>query len=87
MQSVYVRKVTMIQDQFVKALQIHLSQHENGARLTDILTWSVIFISFYLWKFNFCTPISNSVFILYNESFIYYQVMRTYLEVKYHDFQ
>ncbi|EFO25146.2 nuclear Hormone Receptor family member [Loa loa] len=37
--SVYVRKVSIIQDQFVKALQIHLSQHENGARLTDILTW------------------------------------------------
>lgn len=39
--SVYIRKVSIIQDQFVKALQIHLSQHENGARLTDILTWSV----------------------------------------------
>ncbi|VDM98078.1 unnamed protein product [Thelazia callipaeda] len=37
--SVYIRKVSLIQDQFVKALQIHLSQHENGARLTDILTW------------------------------------------------
>ncbi|VDN91119.1 unnamed protein product [Brugia pahangi] len=37
--SVYVRRVSLIQDQFVKALQIHLSQHENGARLTDILTW------------------------------------------------
>uniref|UniRef100_A0AAF5Q5Y9 NR LBD domain-containing protein n=1 Tax=Wuchereria bancrofti TaxID=6293 RepID=A0AAF5Q5Y9_WUCBA len=37
--SVYVRKVSLIQDQFVKALQIHLSQRENGARLTDILTW------------------------------------------------
>ncbi|MCP9263021.1 Hormone receptor 4 [Dirofilaria immitis] len=37
--SVYIRKVSIIQDQFVKALQIHLSQHENGARLTDILTW------------------------------------------------
>lgn len=23
----------------MKALQIHLSQHEDGARLTDILTW------------------------------------------------
>lgn len=39
MRSVYIRKVSIIQDQFVKALQIHLSQHENGARLTDILTW------------------------------------------------
>lgn len=39
MQMSYVRKVSQIQDQFVKALQIHLSQHENGARLTDILTW------------------------------------------------
>ncbi|VDP12740.1 unnamed protein product [Onchocerca flexuosa] len=37
--NVYIRKVSIIQDQFVKALQIHLSQHENGARLTDILTW------------------------------------------------
>jgi hypothetical protein len=32
-------RVSLIQDQFVKALQIHLSQHEDGARLTDILTW------------------------------------------------
>ncbi|VDN53626.1 unnamed protein product [Dracunculus medinensis] len=39
MQTAYIRKVSIIQDQFVKALQIHLSQHENGARLTDILTW------------------------------------------------
>ncbi|KHN74655.1 Nuclear hormone receptor family member nhr-91 [Toxocara canis] len=38
-QTAYIRKVSIIQDQFVKALQIHLSQHENGARLTDILTW------------------------------------------------
>lgn len=46
--SVYVRKVSIIQDQFVKALQIHLSQHENGARLTDILTWFIfICINYY----------------------------------------
>lgn len=32
-------RVSLIQDQFVKALQIHLSQQEDGARLTDILTW------------------------------------------------
>lgn len=32
-------RVSLIQDQFVKALQIHLSQQEYGARLTDILTW------------------------------------------------
>ncbi|VDK65060.1 unnamed protein product [Onchocerca ochengi] len=42
--NVYIRKVSVIQDQFVKALQIHLSQHENGARLTDILTWFILFI-------------------------------------------
>jgi hypothetical protein len=32
-------RVSLIQDQFVKALQIHLSQQVDGARLTDILTW------------------------------------------------
>ncbi|WKY17205.1 hypothetical protein Q1695_001655 [Nippostrongylus brasiliensis] len=37
--SVFVRKVTYIQDQFVKALQIHLIQNQEGARLSDILTW------------------------------------------------
>ncbi|KAH7727870.1 nuclear Hormone Receptor family member [Aphelenchoides avenae] len=35
----YVRKVSIIQDQFIKALQIHLSQCVNGPRLSDILTW------------------------------------------------
>ncbi|KAI1724298.1 zinc finger, c4 type (two domains) domain-containing protein [Ditylenchus destructor] len=35
----FFRKVSIIQDQFVKALQIHLSQCENGPRLSDILTW------------------------------------------------
>ncbi|TKR73046.1 hypothetical protein L596_020403 [Steinernema carpocapsae] len=39
LQSGYLRKVSLIQDQFVKALQIHLSQTENGGRITDILTW------------------------------------------------
>uniref|UniRef100_A0A0N4ZKI1 Nuclear receptor n=1 Tax=Parastrongyloides trichosuri TaxID=131310 RepID=A0A0N4ZKI1_PARTI len=34
-----IKKVGIIQDQFVKALQIHLSQCEDGPRLTDILTW------------------------------------------------
>uniref|UniRef100_A0A0K0FDQ2 Nuclear receptor subfamily 6 group A member 1 (inferred by orthology to a human protein) n=1 Tax=Strongyloides venezuelensis TaxID=75913 RepID=A0A0K0FDQ2_STRVS len=34
-----IKKVSIIQDQFVKALQIHLSQCEDGPRLTDILTW------------------------------------------------
>uniref|UniRef100_A0AC35UE51 Nuclear receptor domain-containing protein n=1 Tax=Rhabditophanes sp. KR3021 TaxID=114890 RepID=A0AC35UE51_9BILA len=34
-----IKKVSTIQDQFVKALQIHLSQCEDGPRLTDILTW------------------------------------------------
>ncbi|VDO92739.1 unnamed protein product [Heligmosomoides polygyrus] len=37
--SVFIRKVTLIQDQFVKALQIHLIQNQEGARLSDILTW------------------------------------------------
>ncbi|KJH41120.1 Ligand-binding domain of nuclear hormone receptor [Dictyocaulus viviparus] len=37
--SAFVRKVTLIQDQFVKALQVHLIQNEEGARLSDILTW------------------------------------------------
>ena len=32
-------RVCLIQDQFVKALQIHLSQHENASRISDILTW------------------------------------------------
>ncbi|KAE9555577.1 hypothetical protein FO519_001248 [Halicephalobus sp. NKZ332] len=35
--SVYAPKVQLIQDQFVKALQIHLSQIENGPRLSDLL--------------------------------------------------
>ncbi|CAJ0953104.1 unnamed protein product, partial [Mesorhabditis belari] len=35
----FARRVSAIQDQFVKALQIHLLQHENGPRLSDILTW------------------------------------------------
>uniref|UniRef100_A0A915CLY2 Uncharacterized protein n=1 Tax=Ditylenchus dipsaci TaxID=166011 RepID=A0A915CLY2_9BILA len=39
MHTVYFRRVSVIQDQFVKALQIHLSQCENGPRLSDILTW------------------------------------------------
>uniref|UniRef100_A0A1I7WZT2 Uncharacterized protein n=1 Tax=Heterorhabditis bacteriophora TaxID=37862 RepID=A0A1I7WZT2_HETBA len=42
--SAYIRKVTLIQDQFVKALQIHLIQNESGARLSDILTCN-IFVS------------------------------------------
>ncbi|KAE9419596.1 hypothetical protein Angca_009748, partial [Angiostrongylus cantonensis] len=37
--SPFVRKVTLIQDQFVKALQVHLIQNEEGTRLSDILTW------------------------------------------------
>uniref|UniRef100_A0A1I7RKC5 Nuclear receptor n=2 Tax=Bursaphelenchus xylophilus TaxID=6326 RepID=A0A1I7RKC5_BURXY len=37
--TLYFRKVSSIQDQFVKALQIHLSQCENGPRLSEILTW------------------------------------------------
>ncbi|KAJ1356874.1 hypothetical protein KIN20_014720 [Parelaphostrongylus tenuis] len=37
--SAFVRKVTLIQDQFVKALQVHLIQNEEGTRLSDILTW------------------------------------------------
>ncbi|RCN38621.1 hypothetical protein ANCCAN_15468 [Ancylostoma caninum] len=37
--SLFIRKVTLIQDQFVKALQIHLIQNEEAARLSDILTW------------------------------------------------
>ncbi|CAD5228868.1 unnamed protein product [Bursaphelenchus okinawaensis] len=37
--ALYFRKVSSIQDQFVKALQIHLSQCENGPRLSEILTW------------------------------------------------
>ncbi|VDM74277.1 unnamed protein product [Strongylus vulgaris] len=35
----FLQKVTLIQDQFVKALQIHLIQNEEAARLSDILTW------------------------------------------------
>ena len=35
--STYAPKVQLIQDQFVKALQIHLSQIENGPRLSDLL--------------------------------------------------
>ncbi|KAI3408862.1 hypothetical protein GPALN_007457 [Globodera pallida] len=35
----YVHKVSLIQEQFVKALQIHLSQCEHGPRLSEILTW------------------------------------------------
>uniref|UniRef100_A0A915M909 NR LBD domain-containing protein n=1 Tax=Meloidogyne javanica TaxID=6303 RepID=A0A915M909_MELJA len=31
--------VSIIQEQFVKALQIHLSQCEDGPRLSDILNW------------------------------------------------
>ncbi|KAK6763371.1 hypothetical protein RB195_023900 [Necator americanus] len=38
-ESVFTRKVTRIQDQFVKALQIHLIQNEGTTRLSDILTW------------------------------------------------
>lgn len=41
MPEVYVKKVAIIQEQFVKALQIHLSQCVNGPRLSDILTWFV----------------------------------------------
>ncbi|KHJ97833.1 Ligand-binding domain of nuclear hormone receptor [Oesophagostomum dentatum] len=37
--SMFLQKVTLIQDQFVKALQIHLIQNEEAARLSDILTW------------------------------------------------
>ena len=37
----HVKKVQIIQDQFVKALQIHLTQNENSARLSDILQWWV----------------------------------------------
>jgi len=33
------KKVALIQDRFVKALQIHLSQSENGPRLSDIFAW------------------------------------------------
>uniref|UniRef100_A0AC34QX80 NR LBD domain-containing protein n=1 Tax=Panagrolaimus sp. JU765 TaxID=591449 RepID=A0AC34QX80_9BILA len=35
--AIYSPKVQIIQDQFVKALQIHLSQFENGPRLSDLL--------------------------------------------------
>ncbi|CAI4227371.1 unnamed protein product [Auanema sp. JU1783] len=35
----HIRKVTHIQDQFVKALQIHLTQCTSSARLSDILQW------------------------------------------------
>lgn len=38
----HVKKVQVIQDQFVKALQIHLAQNENSARLSDILQWLVL---------------------------------------------
>jgi hypothetical protein len=34
-------KVQLIQDQFVKALQIHLSQFEDGPRLSEIFSWSL----------------------------------------------
>lgn len=37
--NVYLPKVSSTQDQFVKALQIHLSLYEDGPRLSDILTW------------------------------------------------
>lgn len=32
-------KVTLLQDQFIKILRIHLSQAELIAKLTDILAW------------------------------------------------
>lgn len=35
----YVRKVQLIQERFVKALQIHLSHFEDGPKLTEIFTW------------------------------------------------
>uniref|UniRef100_A0A183CTC4 Retinoblastoma n=1 Tax=Globodera pallida TaxID=36090 RepID=A0A183CTC4_GLOPA len=40
----YVHKVSLIQEQFVKALQIHLSQCEHGPRLSEILTWYVLIL-------------------------------------------
>uniref|UniRef100_A0A914Y4R0 NR LBD domain-containing protein n=1 Tax=Panagrolaimus superbus TaxID=310955 RepID=A0A914Y4R0_9BILA len=33
------KRISLIQDQFVKALQIHLCQIENGPRLSDIFAW------------------------------------------------
>uniref|UniRef100_A0A915NW41 NR LBD domain-containing protein n=1 Tax=Meloidogyne floridensis TaxID=298350 RepID=A0A915NW41_9BILA len=39
LQNHYSNKVSIIQEQFVKALQIHLSQCEDGPRLSDILNW------------------------------------------------
>uniref|UniRef100_A0A1I8C2F4 NR LBD domain-containing protein n=1 Tax=Meloidogyne hapla TaxID=6305 RepID=A0A1I8C2F4_MELHA len=39
LQNHYSNKVAAIQEQFVKALQIHLSQCEDGPRLSDILNW------------------------------------------------
>ncbi|CAJ0609526.1 unnamed protein product [Cylicocyclus nassatus] len=41
----FLQKVTLIQDQFVKALQIHLIQNEEAARLSDILTWQPLSVS------------------------------------------
>uniref|UniRef100_A0A914EIH1 NR LBD domain-containing protein n=1 Tax=Acrobeloides nanus TaxID=290746 RepID=A0A914EIH1_9BILA len=37
--SAYVRRISVVQEQFVKALQIHLSQCQNGPRMTDIFNW------------------------------------------------
>uniref|UniRef100_A0A7E4WBD0 NR LBD domain-containing protein n=1 Tax=Panagrellus redivivus TaxID=6233 RepID=A0A7E4WBD0_PANRE len=43
--SIYSRKVQIIEDQFVKALQIHLSQCEAGPRLSEILNFLPVLTS------------------------------------------
>ena len=40
-QLIDTQKVQVIQEQFVKALQIHLSQFEDGPKLSEIFSWSV----------------------------------------------
>jgi hypothetical protein len=55
--AVYSKKVQIIQDQFVKALQIHLSQCENGPRLTDL--------------FNFLPLLSSTAAILLKSKMFY----------------
>uniref|UniRef100_A0AC34FYE7 NR LBD domain-containing protein n=1 Tax=Panagrolaimus sp. ES5 TaxID=591445 RepID=A0AC34FYE7_9BILA len=54
---IYSKKVQIIQDQFVKALQIHLSQCENGPRLTDL--------------FNFLPLLSSTAAILLKSKMFY----------------
>uniref|UniRef100_A0A914YME8 NR LBD domain-containing protein n=1 Tax=Panagrolaimus superbus TaxID=310955 RepID=A0A914YME8_9BILA len=55
--AIYSKKVQIIQDQFVKALQIHLSQCENGPRLTDL--------------FNFLPLLSSTAAILLKSKMFY----------------